>query len=245
MRLQTKLRLFGYFIATAVLFAGVFLPEYFFVYLLMLTVNDLIIWFSIAFSIPILYIVSTIIFGILHSQLICRIFLPEIKPGKYKHGTDEAYLYGVRIVSPSIFKSMLKAFSFVPHLYNLILGYCLRLYGLKAGKNVYFASGTMIDSHFVTIGDNTFVGLRAIISAHVNESQYTIIAPVKIGRNCTIGGNTIIAPGAEIGDNCVIGVNSFVKKGQKIPANTVWGGSPAHFIKEKTPISESRNDENT
>ncbi|MHA1214334.1 MAG: acyltransferase [Candidatus Hodarchaeales archaeon] len=242
MRLQTKIRLFGYFISTAILFAAVFLPEYFFVYLLMVSVHDLILWLSIAFSIPILYLISTISFGILHSQLVCRIFLPKIQPGTYKHGSDEAYLYGVRIVSPSIFKSMLKAFSFIPHLYNLILGYCLRLYGLKVGRNVYLASGTMIDSHFVTIGDNTFVGLRAIIAAHANESHYTIIAPVTIGKDCTIGGNTIIAPGAEIGDNCIIGVNSFVKKGQKIPPNTIWGGSPAHFIKENTLSDKERTE---
>jgi acetyltransferase-like isoleucine patch superfamily enzyme len=221
-----------YFFFTAILFMAVFIPEFFFVYLLMLTVQDFILWLSIALSLPILYLISTILFGILHSQLVCRIFLPKITPGRFHHNSKEALLYGVAIVSPSIFKSMLKAFSFIPHLYSLLLGKFLRLYGLKVGKNVYLSAGTMIDSYLVTIGDNSFVGLRAIIASHVTESRYLTVAPVKIGKNVTIGGNTIIAPGAEIGDNVIIGVNSVVKKNQIIPSNTVYAGTPARYIRD-------------
>lgn len=181
---------------------------------------------------PFLYLFSTITFGIVHSQIICRIFLPKIKPGRYNHDSDEAQVYGVAVVSPGIFKSMLKAFSFIPHLYSMFLGRLLALYGLKVGRNVYLSAGTMIDSHLVTIGDNCFIGLRAIISVHVSESRYITIAPVKIGNNVTIGGNTIIGPGAEIGDNSVIGVNSLVTKGQKIPSDVIYAGTLAHFIRE-------------
>lgn len=211
---------------------AVFLPEFISVYLLMISVNDFLLWLIIAMFLPILYFISSIAFGIIHSQIICRLFLPKIQPGRYYHGSDLAQLYGVTIVSPGIFKSMLKAFSFIPHLYSMFLAKFLRLYGLNVGKNVYLSSGTMIDSHLVTIGDNCFIGLRAIIAAHVTENQYLTIAAVKIGRNVTIGGNTIIAPGAEIGDNSVIGVNSLVTKGQKIPPNTIYAGTPARFIRE-------------
>jgi acetyltransferase-like isoleucine patch superfamily enzyme len=158
--------------------------------------------------------------------------LPKIKPGRYLHDSDEAKLYGVAIVSPSIFKSMLKAFSFIPHLYSLLLGQFLKLYGLKCGNNVYLSAGTMLDSHLISLGDNCFVGLRAIISAHVTESRYLTIASVKIGKNVTVGGNSIIAPGVEIGDNVIIGVNSVVKKNQKIPPNTVYAGTPAEYIRD-------------
>ncbi|UCE15179.1 MAG: hypothetical protein JSV04_11220 [Candidatus Heimdallarchaeota archaeon] len=96
----------------------------------------------------------------------------------------------------------------------------------------------MIDSHHVTLGDNCFIGLRAIISSHVTENLYLTISPVKIGNNVTIGGNTIIAPGAEIGDNAVIGVNSVVIKGQKVPAGTIFAGTPARFIRENKIFDE-------
>ncbi|MHA2306408.1 MAG: acyltransferase [Candidatus Hodarchaeales archaeon] len=219
---------------------AVFLPEFFFVYLLMQSVNDFFLWLSIALALPILYIISTFLFGIIHSQIICKLFLPQIKPGKYIHGSDEAMLFGVAVVSPGIFKSMLKAFSFIPHLHSMFLGRALRLYGLTAGRNVYLSAGTMIDSYLVSIGDNSFIGLRAIISAHVTENQYLTLDPVKIGKRVTIGGNTIIAPGAEIGDNAIIGVSSFVIKGQKIPPYTVYAGTPAKYIRDvpREPFEE-------
>lgn len=232
MKFITILRLFSYFFFTAIIFMVVFLPEFFFVYLLMKSVDDFFLWLLIGLTLPILYMISTFLFGIMHSQIICKLFLPQIKPGKYIHGSDEAILFGVAVVSPGIFKSMLKAFSFIPHLHSLFLGRALRLYGLTTGKNVYLSAGTMIDSYLVDIGDNSFIGLRAIISAHVTENRYLTLAPVKIGKRVTIGGNSIIAPGAEIGDNAIIGVNSFVTKGQKIPPNTVYAGSPARYIRD-------------
>ena len=127
---------------------------------------------------------------------------------------------------------MLKAFSFVPHLYSMLIGQALRLYGLKVGKNVYLSAGTVVDSHLVEIGDNSFIGLRAIISAHITENRVLILSPVKIGKNVTIGGNTVIAPGAEIGDNCIIGINSYVKKDQKLKANGIYAGTPVQLIRD-------------
>jgi acetyltransferase-like isoleucine patch superfamily enzyme len=241
MRWITRIRLFGYFFFTAIVFMAVFLPEFFLVYLLMISTHDFLLWVSIALSLPILYLISTIFFGIIHSQIVCKGFLPQISPGRYIHGSDEAMLFGVAIVSPGIFKSMLKAFSFIPHIYSMFLGKLLSLYGLKAGNNVYLSAGTMIDSHLVTIGDNSFIGLRAIIAAHVTENRYLTVAPVKIGKGVTIGGNTIIAPGAEIGDDAIIGVNSLVKKGQKIPSKTVYGGTPARYIRD---VNKELDEEN-
>ncbi len=202
---------------------------------------DFLPWLTIALIMPITYLISSILFGVVHSQIICKMYLPKIRPGKFFHGSDEALLFAVAIVSPGIFKSMLKAFSFIPHLHSMFLGKALSLYGMMVGKNVYLSSGTMIDSHLVSIGDNCFIGLRAIISAHATENRYLTIAPVRIGKNVTIGGNTIIAPGAEIGDNSIIGANSLVKKGQKIPPNKIYGGTPARFISDKTPEKQPEN----
>ncbi len=232
MLLPVKLRLILYFFCTGTAFMAVFIPEFFLVYLLMLSVQDFPLWLTIALCIPVFYLISTITFGVLHSQLVCRVFLPKITPGKFPRDSEEAMLYGVAVVSPSIFKSMLKAFSFIPHVYSMLLGQFLKLYGLKCGKNVYLSAGTMLDSYLVSLGDNCFVGLRAIISAHVTESRYLTISPVKIGNNVTIGGNTIIAPGVEIGDNVIIGVNSVVKKNQIVPPNTVYAGTPARYIRD-------------
>ena len=237
MRFSTKIRLIGYFLFTAMLILMIFVPEIIYGYFLVkstIVIDDLWIlglWFISSIILPLMYLFSCLIFGVLHSQVICRVFLPRIHPGKYHHDTDEAKLYAVASVSPAIFKSMLKAFSFIPHLYSMALAQALRLYGLKCGKNVYISSGVVLDSHLVEIGDNSFVGMRAIISAHANENRVLTLAPVEIGKNVTIGGYAIIGPGAVIGDNSIVGVSSLVKKGQKLQPNSIYAGVPARFIR--------------
>ncbi len=238
MRNSVKIRLGLYFSLTAIIFVSVFLPEITLLFIVIQNIDNFLLWLFIALLMPLVYLFSSLTFGVLHSQIICRFFLPKIEPGKYTHGSDTAYLLAVAIVSPSIFKSMLKAYSFVPHLYSLLIGKFLGLYGLRTGKNVYISSGTILDSYLVSIGTGSLIGVRAIISAHVTERNHLILAPVTIGKNVTIGGNSIIAPGATIGDNVIIGINSLVKKDQVIPPNTVYGGTPAQLL-SKIELNDS------
>jgi acetyltransferase-like isoleucine patch superfamily enzyme len=211
---------------------SVFLPELSLLFIIVQNVDNYFLWITFALISPVVYFFSVMVFGIIHSQIICKVFLPPIKPGIYSHGSDLAYLYSVGIVSPSIFKSMLKAFSFVPHLYSLLIGKFLSLYGLKTGKNVYISAGTVLDSHLVSIGSDSLIGIQTIISAHLTESNNLVLKPVTIGKNVTIGGRSIITPGATIGDNVIIGANSLVTKDQVIPPNTIYAGIPAIYIRE-------------
>ena len=239
MRNSIKIRLGVYFFLTGLLFVSVFLPEVTLLFIVIQNIDNFLLWLFIALLMPLVYLFSSLTFGVLHSQIICRFFLPKIEPGKYTHGSDTAYLYAVAVVSPSIFKSMLKAYSFVPHLYSLLIGKFLWLYGLRTGKSVYISSGTILDSYLVSIGTGSLIGVRAIISAHITERNHLILAPVTIGKNVTIGGNSIIAPGATIGDNVIIGVNSLVIKDQVIPPNTIYGGTPARLLR-KIPEEDSK-----
>lgn len=248
MNIFTRLRLIGYFSTTTMLVFTVFIPEVLYGYFLvrMTALYDglelIILWLLSSLIFIILYLGSCIVFGVIHSKLVCRFFLLEVKPGIFNHNNDNAKFYAVAMVSPAIYKSMLKAFSFVPHLYSMLLGQALRLYGLKCDKNVYIASGAVLDSQLVSIGENSFIGMRAIISSHVNENRKLTLAPVKIGKNVTIGGYAIIAPGAEIGDNSIIGVSSFVTKNQKIPPNSIFAGTPAKFIRENPTAGKVKDE---
>lgn len=214
------------------MFLCVFLPELTLLYFIAQNMDNYLVWIIIALLMPLVYFLSVLTFGVIHSQVICKLFLPSIKPGVYPHGTDIAYLYSVAIVSPSIFKSMLKAFSFVPHLYSMLIGKFLSLYGLKTGKNVYISSGTVLDSYLVSIDSGSLIGIHTIISSHITESNNLVLKPVKIGKNVTIGGRSIITPGATIGDNVIIGINSLVKKDQVIPSNKIYAGTPAVYIRD-------------
>ena len=179
MKLRIFLRLLFYFFFTAVLFVSVFIPEILYIHYLIHD-DNIIPWILSGVILPLEYLFSVLTFGIIHSQVIYRIFMPKVKAGSYHHDSDEGKLYGVAVVSPGVYKSMLKALSFVPHLYPLLIGHALRLYGLKIGKGVYISAGCLIDSHLVEIGSNCFIGVRAIISAHITENRVLIISPVKL-----------------------------------------------------------------
>jgi len=63
--------------------------------------------------------------------------------------------------------------------------------------------------------------------------NYTFVntkKPVKIGKRCWIGINSIILPGVTIGDNVVIGAGSVVTS--DIPSNMIAVGSPARVIRK-------------
>ncbi|RLD54549.1 MAG: hypothetical protein DRI97_11325, partial [Bacteroidetes bacterium] len=52
-----------------------------------------------------------------------------------------------------------------------------------------------------------------------------------------IGYRTTILMGVEIGENCVVGANSTVTR--SILQKGIYGGTPAKFIKEITPLNEA------
>jgi len=64
-------------------------------------------------------------------------------------------------------------------------------YPLSVGKNV--TVGHMVMLHGCTIGDNSLIGIGAVI-----------LNGAKIGRNCLIGAKALITEGKEIPDNSVV-----------------------------------------
>jgi acetyltransferase-like isoleucine patch superfamily enzyme len=106
---------------------------------------------------------------------------------------------------------------------------------LVCGKNVWIGEGAVLDaSGGLEIGDNTQIGLYALIFSH--DSVFQALSgetgtsrarikrdSVKIGKNCFIGGLSIILPGVSIGDRSIVRplslVDSDVGKGK------VTGGS--------------------
>ncbi len=53
--------------------------------------------------------------------------------------------------------------------------------------------------------------------------------PIKIGKDCLIGMNSVILPGTQLGNHCVVGANSTVSG--TYPDYCVIAGSPARIIK--------------
>ena len=101
------------------------------------------------------------------------------------------------------------------------------------GDNVFFNFNCVIlDCARVEIGEGTQIGphVQIYTATHPINPQSRregkeFAAPIKIGKNVWIGGNTVILPGVTIGDGAVIGAGSVVTK--DIPAFCVAVGNPA------------------
>ncbi len=113
-----------------------------------------------------------------------------------------------------------------------------------AGKHVHFGKNiyanfnlTLVDDTHIYVGDYTMFGPNVTVASaghpiepSLRQKGYQYNMPVKIGRNCWIGGGTVIVPGITIGDNVVVGAGSVVTK--DIPSGTVAVGNPCKVIRE-------------
>ena len=109
------------------------------------------------------------------------------------------------------------------------------------GNNVGISGATIYARKGIEIGDNTLIGGNVKIldndfhpleiEARNKDIKEKILAkPIKIGKNCFIGCNSIILKGTELGDGCIVGAGAVVSG--KFEANSVIAGNPAKFLKK-------------
>lgn len=115
-------------------------------------------------------------------------------------------------------------------------------YGINIdiGNNVYIGFDCLLmDCAAITIGDNCVLGPAVHIYTALhptnpnfrkrNDDYFELSFPVKIGKNCHIGGRSVFCPGAVVGDNVILEPGSVVCK--DIPPNCIAGGNPAKVIR--------------
>ena len=84
----------------------------------------------------------------------------------------------------------------------------------------------------VHIGEYTYVAFDVRILTH--DRTRGLYVHTCIGRNCFIGGASLILPGVTIGDNCVIGAGSVVTK--DVPPRSIVAGNPAQVIRSNIHV---------
>lgn len=103
---------------------------------------------------------------------------------------------------------------------------------------------TFVDSAEIRIGSGTLFGPNVhvysgthSISAAERAKGFERAAPVAIGRDCWLAGNSTVMPGVTIGDNVTIGAGSVVTT--NIPSFSVAVGVPARVIRTLAPHERS------
>lgn len=216
-------RFFGaiilYLIGSSIMAISLF-PSYLLVRKSLDTTNVFLILFVISFSYFIFGI--TLMFTV---AIIIRVFRIYLKPGIYKIGSKESLIWLLNAGLISLVR-----FLFLSFTRTSINNIFYRMLGAKIGKNVIINTTGVYDPHLLEIGDNTVIGGDAVVIGHSAEKDKLIIAPIKIGKNVTIGQYTTILPGVVIEDGAVIGAMSLVPKYKKVKKG-IWGGVPIRRLK--------------
>jgi acetyltransferase-like isoleucine patch superfamily enzyme len=111
---------------------------------------------------------------------------------------------------------------------------------LRLGEHCWIGEGAVLDaSGGLAIGEHTSIGLNVLVFTHSswlanmmleNHSGSDLIErkPVRIGRGCFIGGNSVIMPGVTIGDFATVNPLSVVTR--DVPEYCLVSGNPARVF---------------
>lgn len=108
--------------------------------------------------------------------------------------------------------------------------YYTRIWGMDLHPTVQFSLSTKFDKTWprgIHVGAYSYLAFDVRMLSH--DRTRGLFVDTRIGRNCFIGGCTIILPGVEIGDNCVIGAGSVITK--SIPSGSIAAGNPAKVVR--------------
>ena len=84
-------------------------------------------------------------------------------------------------------------------------------------------------------------GCPVVIGCDVTIGHRAIVHGCKIGDNTMVGMGAIIINHAVIGKNCIIGAGALVSEGKEIPDNSIVIGMPGKVLKECTPEQIEHN----
>jgi len=82
---------------------------------------------------------------------------------------------------------------------------------------------------------HTDAGIPLDIGKGVTVGHQAMLHGCTIGENSLIGINAVILNHAKIGKNCIIGANCLITQGKEIPDNSMVLGSPGKVVREVTP----------
>lgn len=110
---------------------------------------------------------------------------------------------------------------------------------MDIGYNVKISRHAIVDRTInpqgIHIGDNTIIAGNAIVLAHDHVRGIRI--DTYIGRNCFLGGGSIIMPGVKLGNCVIVGAGAVVTR--DVPDNCIVAGNPAKIIRKNIVLSDN------
>ena len=106
-----------------------------------------------------------------------------------------------------------------------------RIWGMDIHPSVEMSLSAKFDltnPKGVHVDEMTYVAFEAKILTH--GKTRALHTDTWIGKNCFIGGRSMILPGVRVGDGCIVAAGAVVTK--DVPPGTIVGGNPAKPIHE-------------
>lgn len=105
--------------------------------------------------------------------------------------------------------------------------YPLRLLGCKIGRKVCIDTTQITEFDLVKMGDYTAVNDNCTLQTHLFEDRVMKMSYVDIGRECSVGGMSVVLYDSKMEEGSVLEPLSVLMKSETLPANTVFVGAPA------------------
>jgi carbonic anhydrase/acetyltransferase-like protein (isoleucine patch superfamily) len=81
---------------------------------------------------------------------------------------------------------------------------------------------------------HTDPGCPLNIGSHVTIGHKVMLHGCEIGDNTLVGINAVVLNRARIGKNCLIGANALITEGKEIPDNSMVMGAPGKVVRQLT-----------
>jgi acetyltransferase-like isoleucine patch superfamily enzyme len=112
----------------------------------------------------------------------------------------------------------------------------LRLNGARIGRGGWINSLKLMDHNLLEFGPRVVIGSDASVSGHTIERGVLKTAPVRLGRDVTIGIGSVVGIGTTVGDGAQVGALSVVPKHAVLAPGATYAGAPVRRL-ERPPVS--------
>lgn len=110
---------------------------------------------------------------------------------------------------------------------------------IRIGSNVRLNGVGLMAKRGITIGDNCILGSTLLVDTDfhsvrrdraTNPHALVLSAPIVVGDNVWLAGQTVVLKGVTIGANSVIGFRAVVTR--DVPPDVIVAGNPARVVRE-------------